>query len=86
MQNTGADGTITGEYNLHIVNRSTTVLFINATTIDETFNNFTGYLVWDVVISGETFYPRVKLVGSATYPENNIKLTALTTFTQYHYE
>ena len=86
MQNTGADGTITGEYNLHIVNRSTTVLFINATTIDETFDNFTGYLVWDVVISGETFYPRVKLVGSATYPENNIKLTALTTFTQYHYE
>ena len=86
MQNTGADGTITGEYNLHIINRSTTVLFINATTIDETFNNFTGYLVWDVVISGETFYPRVKLVGSSTYPENNIKLTALTTFTQYHYE
>jgi hypothetical protein len=86
MQNTGADGTITGEYNLHIINRSTTVLFINATTIDETFNNFTGYLVWDVVISGETFYPRVKLVGSSTYPENNVKLTALTTFTQYHYE
>jgi len=86
MQNTGADGTITGEYNLHIINRSTTVLFINATTIDETFNNFTGYLVWDVVISGETFYPRIKLVGSSTYPENNIKLTALTTFTQYHYE
>ena len=86
MQNTGADGTITGEYNLHIINRSTTVLFINATTIDETFNNFTGYLVWDIVISGETFYPRVKLVGSSTYPENNIKLTALTTFTQYHYE
>jgi len=86
MQNTGADGTITGEYNLHIINRSTTVLFINATTIDETFDNFTGYLVWDVVISGETFYPRIKLVGSATYPENNIKFTALTTFTQYHYE
>ena len=86
MQNTGADGTITGEYNLHIVNRSTTVLFINATTIDETFDNLTGYLVWDVVVSGETFYPRVKLVGSATYPENNIKFSALTTFTQYHYE
>lgn len=86
MQNTGADGTITGEYNLHIVNRSTTVLFINATTIDETFNSLTGYLVWDVVVSGETFYPRVKLVGSSTYPENNIKFSALTTFTQYHYE
>ena len=86
MQNTGADGTITGEYNLHIVNRSTTLLFINATTIDETLNSLTGYLEWDVVISGETFYPRVKLVGSATYPENNIKFTALTTFTQYHYE
>ena len=82
----GIDGTITGEYNLHIVNRGTTVIFINATTIDETLNNMNGYLVWDVVISGETFYPRVKLVGSTTYPENNIKLTALTTFTQYHYE
>jgi hypothetical protein len=82
----GIDGTITGEYNLHIVNRGTTVIFINATTIDETLDNMTGYLVWDVVISGETFYPRVKLVGSATYPENDIKLSALTTFTQYHYE
>ena len=82
----GMDGTITGEYNLHIVNRGTTVIFINATTIDETFDNMNGYLVWDVVISGETFYPRVKLVGSSTYPENNIKFSALTTFTQYHYE
>jgi hypothetical protein len=82
----GIDGTITGEYNLHIVNRGTTVIFINATTIDETLDNMTGYLVWDVVITGETFYPRVKLVGSATYPENDIKLSALTTFTQYHYE
>lgn len=86
LQNTGADGTITGEYNLHVINRGTTVLFINATTIDETFDNLTGYLEWDVVVSGETFYPRVKLVGSSTYPENNIKFSALTTFTQYHYE
>ena len=82
----GMDGIITGEYNIHVVNRNTTVLFINATTIDETFDNLTGYLVWDLVISGETFYPRVKLVGSASYPENDIKLSALTTFTQYHYE
>ena len=82
----GMDGIITGEYNIHVVNRNTTVLFINATTIDETFDNLTGYLVWDLVISGETFYPRVKLVGSSTYPENDIKLSALTTFTQYHYE
>lgn len=82
----GIDGTITGEYNIHIVNRNTTIIFINATTIDETLDNMTGYLVWDIVISGETFYPRVKLVGSATYPENDIKLSALTTFTQYHYE
>jgi hypothetical protein len=82
----GMDGIITGEYNIHVVNRNTTVLFINATTIDETFDNLTGYLVWDLVISGETFYPRVKLVGSSTYSENDIKLSALTTFTQYHYE
>ena len=82
----GMDGIITGEYNIHVVNRGTTVLFINATTIDETLNNMNGYLVWDLVISGETFYPRVKLVGSTTYPENDIHLSSLTTFVQYHHE
>jgi hypothetical protein len=86
LQNTGADGTITGEYNLHVVNRGGTVLFINATTIDETFDNMNGYLVFDLVISGETFYPRIKLVGSSTYPENTMQFSALTTYTQYHYE
>lgn len=86
LQNTGADGTITGEYNIHVVNRGGTVLFINATTIDETFDNMNGYLVFDLVISGETFYPRIKLVGSSTYPENTMQFSALTTYTQYHYE
>ena len=83
---TSMDGTISGEYNLHMINNAGIITFVNVTTIDETFNNMNGRLDWDVVISGTTFYPRVKLVGSATYPENNIKFSALTTFTQYHYE
>lgn len=86
LQDTGADGTISGEYNLHMVNRGGTISFINATTIDETMDNMNGYLVFDVVIVGETFYPKIKLVTSSTYPENNMKFSALTTYVQYHYE
>jgi hypothetical protein len=86
LQDTGADGTISGEYNLHMVNRGGTISFINATTIDETMDNMNGYLVFDVVINAETFYPKIKLVNSSTYPENNMKFSALTTYVQYHYE
>lgn len=82
---TSMDGIITGEYNIHIVNRAGTLQFMNATTIDENIDNMNGYLVWDVVISGTTFYPRIKLVGSTTYPEDDMKFTALTTYVQYNY-
>jgi len=82
---TAMDGTISGEYNLHMINNAGTITFVNVTTIDETFNNMNGRLEWDVVISGTTFYPRIKLVGSTTYPEDDMKFTALTTYVQYNY-
>jgi len=82
---TSMDGTISGEYNLHMINNAGTITFVNVTTIDETFNNMNGRLDWDVVISGTTFYPRIKLVGSTTYPEDDMKFTALTTYVQYNY-
>jgi len=79
------DASVSGEYNLHIVQSAGTITLKNVTTIDETAVDIDGNFVLDLDVSGSTFAITFVLDNGASYPYNNINISAQLNYTQYTY-
>jgi len=79
------DASVSGEYNLHIVQSAGTITLKNVTTIDETAVDIDGNFVIDLDVSGSTFAITFVLDNGASYPYNNINISAQLNYTQYTY-
>jgi hypothetical protein len=80
------DASVSGEYNLHIVQSGSVLSLKNVTTIDETAIDIDGNFVIDLDIVGSTFAITVTLDNATAYPYNVINISGQLTYTQYHYE
>jgi hypothetical protein len=80
------DASVSGEYNLHIVQSGGTISLKNVTTIDETPIDIDGNFVIDLDVVGSTFAILVTLDNATAYPYNVINISGQLTYTQYHYE
>jgi len=80
------DASVSGEYNLHIVQSGGVLSLKNVTTIDETAIDIDGNFVIDLDIVGSTFAITVTLDNATAYPYNSINISGQLTYTQYHYE
>jgi hypothetical protein len=80
------DASVSGEYNLHIVQSGGVLSLKNVTTIDETAIDIDGRFILDLDIIGSTFAILVTLEDATSYPYNNINISGQLTYTQYHYE
>jgi hypothetical protein len=79
------DASVSGEYNLHIVQSGGTLSLKNVTTIDETAIDIDGKFVIDLDIVGSTFAITVVLDDATAYPYNTINISAQFNYTQYTY-
>ena len=79
------DASVSGEYNLHIVQSSGTLSLKNVTTIDETAIDIDGKFIIDLDIVGSTFAITVVLDNATAYPYNTINISAQFNYTQYTY-
>jgi len=80
------DASVSGEYNLHIVQSGGVLSLKNVTTIDETAIDIDGNFVIDLDIVGSTFAITVTLDNATAYPYDVINISGQLTYTQYHYE
>jgi len=80
------DASVSGEYNLHIVQSGGTISLKNVTTIDETAIDIDGRFIITLDIVGSTFAILVTLEDATSYPYNSINISGQLTYTQYHYE
>jgi hypothetical protein len=80
------DASVSGEYNLHIVQSGGVLSLKNVTTIDETPIDIDGNFVIDLDVVGSTFAILVLLDNATSYPYNSINISGQLTYTQYHYE
>jgi hypothetical protein len=80
------DASVSGEYNLHIVQSGGVLSLKNVTTIDETAIDIDGRFILDLDIIGSTFAILVTLEDATSYPYNSINISGQLTYTQYHYE
>lgn len=79
------DASVSGEYNLHIVQSGGTISLKNVTTIDETAIDIDGKFIIDLDIVGSTFAITVVLDDATAYPYNTINISAQFNYTQYTY-
>jgi hypothetical protein len=80
------DASVSGEYNLHVVQSGGVLSLKNVTTIDETAIDIDGNFVIDLDIVGSTFAITVTLDNATAYPYDVINISGQLTYTQYHYE
>ena len=79
------DASVSGEYNLHIVQSGGVLSLKNVTTIDETAIDIDGKFIIDLDIVGSTFAITVVLDDATAYPYNTINISAQFNYTQYTY-
>lgn len=79
------DASVSGEYNLHIVQSGGVLSLKNVTTIDETVIDIDGKFIIDLDIVGSTFAITVVLDDATAYPYNTINISAQFNYTQYTY-
>jgi hypothetical protein len=80
------DASVSGEYNLHIVQTGGTISLKNVTTIDETAIDIDGRFIITLDVVGNTFAILVTLEDATSYPYDVINISGQLTYTQYHYE
>jgi len=79
------DASVSGEYNLHIVQTGGTITLKNVTTIDETAIDIDGKFIINLDVVGSTFAITVVLDDATAYPYNSINISAQFNYTQYTY-
>lgn len=79
------DASVSGEYNLHIVQSGGVLSLKNVTTIDETAIDIDGKFIIDLDVVGSTFAITVILDDATAYPYNTINISAQFNYTQYTY-